>query len=144
MKNILLFLCLIMVSCNNNDANETGDKDSSAIHYNGVYSSDIRVNENTGDKSISYLRFYDDGTVINVSTMGTPKEISKWFVKGHENVSKGTYTIEQDNISFTAGGNNVDVEYKGKITNKQTLQLHTKSLSNNNEADITYSFVKDE
>ena len=76
--------------------------------------------------------------------MGTPKEISKWFVKGHENLSQGTYTIEQDNISFTAGDNNVDVEYKGKIISKQTLQLHTKSLSNNNEADITYSFVKDE
>ena len=38
MKNVLFFLCLVMISCNNNDdddANETGDKDSSAIHYNG-------------------------------------------------------------------------------------------------------------
>lgn len=141
MKYFILLLTIFFFSCNNDETPDAKD-DSSPVRYDGLYSSGARENENTGDKYTSYLRFYEDGTVISVSTSGTAKQIKEWFKKGHENVSKGKYTIEGKNISFSTVLKDVEVEYSGKIIDKETLELHTKSLSNNNEADITFSFVE--
>jgi hypothetical protein len=143
MKYYFLLLAIVMMSCNNHDKSETTDNDSSPVKFDGLYSSDVRINENTGDKSISYLKFYEDGTVISISANGTPEQINKWFKKDHESVSKGSYTINGDAINFSTTYKEIQVEYSGKIMNSETLQLHSKSLSNNNEADITYSFVQE-
>lgn len=128
-----------LLSCSNNNKG-ANDSASSPVRFDGIYKSDLRTNKANGDQSISYLKFYNDGTVITVSSSGTPEQISKWFEKGHEGVSDGRYTVQQNDISFTSTGNGISVEYSGKIANKELLQLHLKSLSA--ESDIAYSFVE--
>ena len=142
MKYLLLLITIVMISCNSNDNKKANISSAPSVHFDGLYQSGVRTNEATGDKSTSYLRFYEDGSVINVSSSGTAEQVSKWFAKGNENVSQGTYTIHDKNISFTSSGNNVDVQYEGEVVTSVLLQLHTKSSSNNHEADISYSFVK--
>jgi hypothetical protein len=90
---------------------------------------------------------YDDSTQTKTTSpkvvvKSTPA-VNKWFKKDHESVSKGSFTISGDEINFSTTYKEIQVEYSGKIMNSETLQLHSKSLSNNNQADITYSFVQE-
>ncbi len=141
MKYLFILTTILIISCNSYENKNGETSNSSPVHFNGIYKSAIQTNQNTGDKSTSYLRFYEDGTVINVSSSGTPEQINNWFVKGHENVTEAPYKIEGDKMSFTSGSGNAAVEYSGKIVTSALLQLHTKSLSNNFEDDVTYTFA---
>ncbi len=80
------------------------------VQFNGIY------REFNGDYS-SYLRFYEDGTVISVSSTGKPSEIKNWFSREHKNIDKGTYFITGENISFSLDL----VDYIGKVDNEQII-----------------------
>jgi hypothetical protein len=84
---------------------------TSYIKYNGVY-----FIPHAGGFSAIYLRFYENGNVINVNSTGNPSEIKSWFNYEDEDISKGSYKIEGNKISFTIISKTASVEYRGVIT----------------------------
>lgn len=68
-----------------------------ALNFHGLYL------ENAGARSgglHSWLRFYEDGTVIGATTTGgSPEQIARWLKKPYEN--SGRYTLQGASINFT-------------------------------------------
>jgi hypothetical protein len=95
-----------------------------AIRYDGLY---CEANGN----STSYLRFYSNGTVISVSSTGTPDQIVRWFNAPYEN--SGIYTIAGDTVSFETTSSHGKVAYRGKIL-ADRLVLDTHSYINGRNA----------
>jgi hypothetical protein len=113
-------------------------KTNAFINYNGIYQSE-KVNDYWG-----YLRFYDDGTVIAVSSTGTPKEISRWFNKENSErieFSTGHYTIENHIITFSVTSSRGTVDYEGIILD-DTLILDSYSHINEYQDSQQYDFVR--
>lgn len=132
MKYLFLLYSILLFGCN--------AKSKGPLRYDGIYATPTAQNEH-GDSYRRHLKFYDNGTVISVSSSGTPEQISKWFTKGHENVDEGNYKVEGNNISFTVSDRGkAGVEYNGTITDKEHLTLHSKSVENNHEAESTFIF----
>ena len=139
MKYIAILCAIFLLACKNKGAGNG----TFPLHFDGMYKSAVQTNQNTGDQSTNYLRFYEDGTVINVSSSGTPEQIKSWFVKGHENVLQTSYQVAGDGLKFHFKTTTGDLDYNGRILSIESLQLHVKSASNNLEDDAAYSFVAD-
>ena len=90
------------------------------IRYDGLY---CRFYEDY----TSYLRFYKDGTVISVSSTGSPEDLKKWFNAPYEN--SGTYSNVDNIISFETTSSVGTVSYHGKIL-KDRLVLDRHSYIN--------------
>ncbi len=121
-----ILLCLFIFSCSSN---------KSIIKTNGIYQSQ-KV-----DDYWSYLRFYNDSTVITVSSTGEPKKIKNWFNREHENTSTGKYYVKNDSLFFESESKYGVVIYKGTITNKK-LNLKSESLINGHESEKNFIFKK--
>jgi hypothetical protein len=68
-----------------------------------------------------YLRFYADGTVISTATSADAKvnDLKAWFDRVNPDVSKGTWSIARNRITF-----HVSVDYSGFVEKgAQTLEL---------------------
>jgi len=67
-------------------------KQQPAVRYDGLYQSEKK------DNAWYYLRFYKDGTVLSVTSIGTPAQVARWFNKQFqgEGMGKGTYSIDGD------------------------------------------------
>ena len=85
-----------------------------SIRFDGVYYQE-------GQDSTSYIRFYDDGTVITVSSTGTTTQIKPWFTKYHKDISTGRFNITGNNISFQSTDKCGSVDYSGKMSNDELL-----------------------
>lgn len=84
---------------------------------------------NNGEFS-QYLRFYDDGRVIGVSTSGTPAQIAGWFNWEHENINKGNATKVGNHIEFMTRSNAGALAYHGTLTSPAQLLLDSYSHIN--------------
>ena len=90
------------------------------IRYDGVY---FRKEDSDSNQ---YIRFYDDGTVITVTSTGTITQIKNWFDKDNNSPSKGKYVITGDSIIFQSTSEAGRVDYNGKILdNKLILNIHS-------------------
>jgi len=87
-----LLLAIALFSCAGKKA-KTSIDNSATICFNGLYVSKKMDNENAGDDYRSFLKFYKNGTVISVSSSGTPEEVSRWFKQGHQMVSEGSISL---------------------------------------------------
>ena len=91
------------------------------IKYDGVYFIPYG-----GGFSNDYLRFFENGKVINVNSTGSPAQIKNWFNYKNENVGKGEYFIEGNSISFTTVFEEISIEYIGVIgSNGLLLNAHS-------------------
>ena len=65
------------------------------ILFDGLYETKCEIEEGDDEGSVSYLRFYANGTVISVGSdcEGTADELKDWFHAKADQVSKGTYKI---------------------------------------------------
>lgn len=61
----------------------------------------------------SYLRFFADGKVVEVSSTGTPEQVAQWL--NHDYESNGFYTVESDVVRFTITSSSGQVSYSEKI-----------------------------
>ncbi len=130
MKNILILgLAVTLTSCAT-----IGDHEAE-LHYDGVYQSDRT------EDYYSYLRFYPDGTVINVSSTGQPNDLRQWFAKGHDGVSSGKVKLKDKRISFSALSSKGTVDYDGELEGNQ-LRLHSYSHINEHRRSGLYVFVR--
>ena len=90
------------------------------------------------------LRFYEDGTVLTVSTVAsaTVNDLIKWF--SIENVKQpysiGKYFINDNNIRFTSSSSEGNVDYYGEILPNNKLKMRWESFINGNRGEGTYYF----
>ena len=127
---IMLFLVLFELSA-------YAQKDSS---YDGYYVSVPDSNSMSMFKY--YLRFYQDGSVIGVTTAGKPANLVPWFKKENKTPYKGRYTLSDSTIKFSMTSEQGDVTYEGKLTADNKLMLTVKSLINKYEGKEEYAFMK--
>lgn len=107
----------------------------SLLRFDGLYQSS-RTN---------YLRFYPDGYVYSIVTARVANSInfiSKDSVKTNKFIAKGTFEItSSDRIYFQTTNFEGTIIYDGDIL-KNKLMLHSKSLINGYEEDMTFYLVK--
>lgn len=110
------------------------------LRYDGLYVTKLPV-----DYAItahSYLRFYDEGTVIESSIQGDRSAVvMRWFDKSDRSISNGSYSITGAEIQFSVTSESGAVDYRGRIVSDE-LHLHSYSHINGNEADDEYEFIK--
>lgn len=108
------------------------------LSYDGYY----RTQADSLNPFRYYLRFYEDGTVISITTAGKPENLLRWFKKGHESVATGNYILKDNTISFTLTSKEGKVSYEGVLYPENKLVLNVKSLINKYEAREEYYFLK--
>ena len=75
-----------------------------------------------------YLRFYEDGRVINCVSSGTPEQVIRWFYRDNPSqvgLLQDRYTVQGDHIAFSPEFRDIDegvemlikVDYRGQIGN---------------------------
>jgi len=112
---------------------------TSSLHYGGLYLS-VSFNPVWGGSG-SYLRFYEDGTVLQVSSTGKPEEVAVWFNKTHPYSSKGQYKVDGTMLEFTVTSEEGTVDYAG-IINGDELTLEMYSHINGYKRTEVYTFIK--
>jgi len=110
------------------------------LSYDGYYVS--IPDTNTMSVFKYYLRFYADGTVIGVTTAGKPSNLVPWFKKENKTPYKGTYTVTDSVIKFSMTSEQGAVNYDGRLTSDNKLELKVKSLINKYEGKEEYGFMK--
>lgn len=108
------------------------------LRFDGLY---VAPKVKDGVQYFKYLKFYRDGLVIGVSTVGRPKEIQAWFTPGNDNVPKGSYRATGVRISFSLISKAGTVDYVGEVTGND-IKLLKHSEINQNEGQEIYSFVE--
>lgn len=104
------------------------------LMFDGLYQCDCQ-------NYSSFLRFFSNGLVVQVSSTGSPKQVYKWLTQNFE--SRGTYTVSGGQISFDIVSTNGRLSYSGTIINSTILQLDSHSYINGYKAsNLQYHFCK--
>jgi uncharacterized protein (TIGR02391 family) len=116
------------------------------IRYDGLYISELKA-----DGSNKCIRFYEDGSVIAISTKPinldevTKSEINellKWMTIENfqdKDYPRGSYTIDKEKIELFTETKLGKVEYKGRILGEK-IQLQAFSHINGHKATRVYNF----
>ena len=107
------------------------------LRFDGVYQSE----QAKDNDHCHYVRFYDDGSVITVSSSGTPEQIKKWFERKQSEVSRGTYTITGTRIVFSGASKQGVVDYDGRIKG-DTIDVRVFSHINQHRGSHALKFVE--
>src|ERR1700731_122640 len=99
-----------------------------SLRYDGIY----RNRDPSEDYSV-YLRFYSDGTALQVASTGTPEEIAQWFHRGSKAGSSGHFTVRRNRLRFPTFGFEWRIDCAGTIETA-ALVLHCK------QSDPVYRF----
>ncbi|GAB4031957.1 hypothetical protein [Spirosoma jeollabukense] len=117
------------------------------LRYNGLYVSDSPWVDATGTSYFSYLRFYEDRHVIQVTSSGTPDQLTTWFTRENPANSKGLYYHGipyrddwEEKLHFAVVSAEGVVGYMGDIVNDQLI-LRSYSLINDRSDTKTFRFV---
>ncbi|HEU4508682.1 MAG TPA: tetratricopeptide repeat protein [Pyrinomonadaceae bacterium] len=95
----------------------------SALNFHGLY----RDNADDSGGVHSWLRFYEDGTVIGATSTGaSPEKVAGWLKKPYEN--SGRYTLQGAAISFTLASPERKLPSGSVIGGKKT---YTGTIGNN-------------
>ena len=107
------------------------------IRFDGIYQS-YKINNNYW----GYHRFYDDKTVLSVSSRAQPEEIMRYLTKKNRNYgSQGIYSIKEKNISFSSIGEAGTVNYEGIIENDKIVLKHFSQINGHRDV-IEYYFLR--
>lgn len=117
------------------------NSDSFKLRFDGLYQTKAYIDKDDNDTSYSYLRFYHDGKVINVTSEGTAVDLKEWFNLNMKDPSIGSYKIRGNTLYFSTTSGAGTVVYKGKIKDKHLLRLKSKSLINGYKDKEKYYFI---
>jgi hypothetical protein len=106
-----------------------------ALRLNGVYQSV------GGGPYWHYIRFYPDGTVLTVTSSGTPSDLRAWFHRERPDMSKGRFERRGEHLSFSTVSQEGKVDYDG-TGNDQTLRLSSHSHINGHRGEASYRFAE--
>lgn len=86
----------------------------------------------------SYLRFFADGKVVEVSSTGTPSQVGQWL--NHEYESFGFYAIKDGTVSFVITSSSGKVSYSGRIFEEAIEIDMTSHINGNSSSNLRYNF----
>ena len=111
------------------------------IRFDGLY----RYQESKDGVVVynKYLRFSSDGTVIGVSTHGSPSQIRRWFTAHHPGVATGRFLQSGGRVTFSLNSDAGSVTYEGRATGNQ-MTLKSISRINGHSGVETYTYVPDD
>jgi hypothetical protein len=112
-----------------------------AVRFDGLYYASGTVTNSSDKPYWYYLRFYDDATVLGVSSTGTPQQVIRWFNKEHQNISRGRYNVQGDQIKFSHKSKAGVVDYEGTIQSN-AMNLRSHSHINESKMEKIYKFAK--
>ena len=113
---------------------ESNDNIGKELKFNGVY-----YYEKT--EYTNYFRFYDNGTVIGLTSIGEYNEeiLKNWSYEYYNDII-GNYTIENNRIKFsTYSGNNI-IEYVGIIIDDKIILNSHSYINGKDENTEIYIF----
>jgi hypothetical protein len=84
------------------------------VRTDGVYYA--LVDGTHGDPSYRYFRFYKDGTGLTVDSTGKPSQVAEWFVKGHDYVQEGKWTLQRGLLVLRVGSEDNYTEWSGTVS----------------------------
>src|SRR3954470_18164421 len=82
----------------------TSQKTHPMLRFDGLYVSPAHMTARDPVPYYAYLRFYEDGWVIDCSSTGTPQQVIRWFYRDNPeqpSLLTGRYTISGEEISFS-------------------------------------------
>jgi hypothetical protein len=144
---IVAFVMGLFVGCVNapsSNKNESGLTVShiennviTTIQYDGVY-----ILSYGGGFVIEYLRFYENGIVIDVASTGRPEEIKEWFNSDNMDIGMGKYKIDGEKISFSTKSPEGSIDYMGDITTNGLVLSSHSNINGYEEQNLKYMFYK--
>lgn len=123
------------------------------LRFDGLYVGPPKTSKDGFGPYFDYLRFYKDGWVINCVSLGTPREVVRWFYRDNPAQTallKGRFDLQGDRISFSPEFRDMDegeemvirVDYQGRITeNGDALELTVSSSQKPPGAEEMYRFA---
>jgi hypothetical protein len=113
------------------------------LRFDGVYYKEgVMIPGATVNRNFTYLRFYQDGTVIRVSSASKPEQIEKWFAKRPDNnIGRGKYHLNKNGIDFEVKYGTNMISHEGTIV-QDTLKLTVYGSKNKASYNEDYYFVK--
>ncbi len=116
--------------CGNDSAE--GEDQNVPLRFDGLY--ECRYEDYS-----SYLRFFADGLVAEVSSTGTPEEVCRWLDRNWER--QGNYRVSSGRISFDVFSPVGQVSFSGVILNSDVLLLDSCSrINGNSQKNLEYRF----
>ncbi|RYD74466.1 MAG: hypothetical protein EOP53_18220 [Sphingobacteriales bacterium] len=121
-----------------------GDKNNknseSQVRTDGVYFKNgiMKAGSHSGS-NYTYLRFYDDGTVVVDQSASKPEQVAR-IISKKKNEGKGTYKVRNDEISFGMRQVTDYQAYEGKIMS-DTLRLTITSSNTGFTLEDNFYFV---
>ncbi|GAA3547062.1 hypothetical protein GCM10022222_33350 [Amycolatopsis ultiminotia] len=91
--------------------------------------------------SRSFLRFYDDHTVVEagVTTNATPADVRRWLTKtSDKEISRGTWS-PNGKFTVTSAEGDVDYTVTGQRDDGYTLSTHSKINGHDDSTTVTFS-----
>ena len=123
---------------------ETEDK---GLRFDGLYCY-IATPEDGGDQLNYSFRFYEDGTVISVTTSRSSPDQSlfpakEWFNKDNSGMAGGTYTVEGNEIKFSSTSLVGTVDYEGTLGAGRMILDSYSHINGFRSEDREYVFYSD-
>jgi hypothetical protein len=119
-----------------------GDKEKSevSVRTDGVYFKNgiMKAGSHQGS-NYTYLRFYEDGTVVVDQSASKPEQIAK-FISKTKNEGKGKYKVRGDEISFGMRQVTDYQSYEGNVMG-DTLRLLITSSNTGFSLEDNFYFV---
>ncbi|MGZ5242550.1 MAG: hypothetical protein ACXWDO_00660 [Bacteroidia bacterium] len=119
-----------------------GDKEKtdSPVRTDGVYFKNgiMKAGSHQGS-NYTYLRFYEDGTVVVDQSASKPEQIAK-FISKNKNEGKGKFKVKGDEISFGMRQVNDYQSYEGTVMG-DTLRLLITSSNTGFSLEDNFYFI---
>jgi hypothetical protein len=117
------------------------------LHFDGLYCYIQNAEQETN--SVNYVfRFYEDGTVISATIGRSSADQSlfpaaSWFNKDNADVSRGTYSINGNEIVFSSTSSVGTVDYEGTLENGKMILDSYSHINGFQSEDREYVFYSD-
>jgi len=129
-------------------------KEDTMLRFDGLYAGPPKTSGGGDQVFFDYLRFYEDGVVINCVSLGKPEQVIRWFYRENPEQSsllRGPYTLNGDEISFSPEFRDMDegqeivikTDYQGLIVDGGlALELQVGSTKEGANSREIYHFTK--
>lgn len=135
-RTTVLLLLLLLPSCVSARAPERP-----SIRFDGLYQTVVPDEDLV--TTHAYLRFYPDGTVMAVTSTGTPRDLRRWFRKQdieRLDQSHGTWSRTGNTVRFSTTSSHGTVDSEGAVA-ERSLAVTWHSHINGRRGEESYRFV---
>ena len=114
------------------------------LQFNGLYKTECEIDKDDYEGTQCFLRFYQDGKVISVSTdcEASASDLKEWFNFENKDLSIGSYKSKRHKIQVSTTSKAGTVKYRGRIDKNGLIKLRSNSLINGHKDREKYRFIQ--